>query len=48
MLEKTLEGLLENKKIQPAILNEISPEYSLEGRMLKPIFWPPDMKNSLI
>ena len=30
------------------ILKETSPEYSLEGLMLKlkfPIFWPPDMKN---
>ena len=30
------------------ILKEISPEYSLEGLMLKlklPILWPPDVKN---
>ena len=33
-----------------SILKEISPEYSLEGLMLKlePVFWPPDAKNSLI
>ena len=33
------------------ILKEISPEYSLEGLMLKlklPILWPPDAKNWLI
>ena len=34
VLEKTLENPLDCKKIQP-ILNEISPEYSLEGVMLK-------------
>ena len=27
------------------ILKEISPEYSLEALMLKPIFWPLDAKN---
>ena len=34
-----------------SILKEISPEYSLEGLMLKlitPICWPPDAKNWLI
>ena len=31
-----------------SILKEISPEYSLEGLMLKPILWPPDEKNWLI
>ena len=34
-----------------SILKEISPEYSLEGLMLKlklPILWPPDVKNWLI
>ena len=33
-----------------AILKEISPEYSLEGLMLKlkPIIWPPDTKGRLI
>ena len=33
-----------------SILQEISPEYSLEGLMmkLKPILWPPDGKNWLI
>ena len=34
-----------------SILMEISPEYSLEGQMLKleaPILWPPDLKSQLI
>ena len=35
-----------------SILEEISPEYSLEGLMLKtdemPILWPPDVKNWLL
>ena len=35
MLEKTLESLLDCKKIRPVNLKEISPEYSLEGLMLK-------------
>ena len=35
MLEKTLERPLDGKEIQPSILKEISPEYSLEGLMLK-------------
>ena len=34
MLEKTLESPLDSKEI-PSILEEISPEYSLEGLMLK-------------
>ena len=35
-MEKTLESPLDCKEIQPAyILKEISPEYSLEGLMLK-------------
>ena len=34
-LEKTLESLLDCKKINQSILKEISPEYSLEGLMLK-------------
>ena len=37
------------KKPNQSILKEISPEYSLEGLMLKlkeaPILWPPDAKN---
>ena len=43
MLEKTLESPLDRKEIQPvypqgnqSILKETSPEYSLEGLMLKP------------
>ena len=36
MLEKTLERPLHCKEIQPVlIVKEISPEYSLEGLMLK-------------
>ena len=35
VLEKTLESCLDCKKIKPISLKEISPEYSLEGLMLK-------------
>ena len=35
MLEKTLQSLLDSKEINQSILKEISPEYSLEGLMLK-------------
>ena len=35
VLEKTLEGPLDSKGIQPVHLKEMSPEYSLEGLMLK-------------
>ena len=35
MLEKTLESSLDGKEIQPVNPKEISPEYSLEGLMLK-------------
>ena len=35
VLEKTLESPLDSKEIQQTILKEISPEYSLEGLMLK-------------
>ena len=35
VLEKSRESPLDCKKIQPNILKEISPEYSLEGLMLK-------------
>ena len=35
VLEKTLESPLDSKEIQPVQLKEISPEYSLEGLMLK-------------
>ena len=35
MLEKTLESPLDCKEIHQSILKEISPEYSLEGLMLK-------------
>ena len=35
ILEETLESPLDCKEIKPVILKEISPEYSLEGLMLK-------------
>ena len=35
MLEKTLESPLDSKEIQPVHPKRISPEYSLEGLMLK-------------
>ena len=35
VLENTLESPLDCKEIQPVLLKEISPEYSLEGVMLK-------------
>ena len=35
VLEKTLESPLDSKEIHQLILKEISPEYSLEGLMLK-------------
>jgi len=52
MLEKTLAGPLDCKEIQPVQLKEISPEYSLEGLMLKLklqywLMWI-DVKNWLI
>ena len=52
VLEKTLESPLDCKEIKPSrrsILKEISPEYSLEGLMLKSsVLWPPDVKSQLI
>ena len=50
MLEKTLESPLDCKEVEPSILKEINPEYSLEGLMEGevPIIWPPDMKSQLI
>ena len=35
VLEKTLKSLLDCKEIKPVNLKEVSPEYSLEGLMLK-------------
>ena len=35
VLEKILESPLDSKEIKPVNLKEISPEYSLEGLMLK-------------
>ena len=51
VLEETLESPLDCKEIQPVILKEITPEYSLRGLMLKlkfQYFDPPDAKNWLI
>ena len=48
VLEKTIESPLDHKEIQPVHPKEISPEYSLEGPMLKLKLWPPDAKNWLI
>ena len=45
VLEKTLESLLDCKKIQPVQPKEISPEYSLEGLMLKLKLQYFDVKN---
>ena len=38
------------RRSNQSILNELSPEYSLEGLMLTeaPILWPYDVKNQLI
>ena len=36
MLEKTLESPLDCKEIQSVLPKEVSPEYSLEGLILKP------------
>ena len=39
------------RRLNQSILKEISPEYSLQGPMLKlklQYFWPPDRKNYLI
>ena len=39
------------RRSNQSILKEVSPEYSLEGLMLKlklPILWPPDVKSRLI
>ena len=47
VLEKTLESPLDFKEIQPVSPKGISPEYSLEGLMLKLKLWPPDANNWL-
>ena len=47
VLEKTFESPLDSKESNQLILEEISPEYSLEGLMLRLkllILWPPDTK----
>ena len=50
MLEKTLGVPWTARRSNQSILKEISPEYSLEGLMLKlnPVLWPRDAKNQLI
>ena len=50
VLGETLESPLDCKEIQPFLLKEISPEYSLEGLIETeaPILWPPDAKSGLI
>ena len=48
VLEKILESPLDCKEIQPVNPKEVSPEYSLEGLLLKLKLvtrWPPDVKN---
>ena len=49
-MEKTLESPGTARRSNQSILKEISPEYSLEGLVLKPklILWPPDVKILLI
>ena len=36
------------RRSNQSILKEVSPEYSLEGLMLKLIIWPPNVKSRLI
>ena len=50
VLEKTLESPLDRKEIQPVILKEINPEYSLEGwaEVEAPILLPHDANSRLI
>ena len=49
VLEKTLESPLDFKEIHLVHLKEVSPDYSLEGLMLKlQYFGPPDVKSWLI
>ena len=43
--EKILESPLTARISNQPILKEISPEYSLEGLILKLKLWPPDLKN---
>ena len=51
VLEKNLRVPWTSRRSNQSILKEISPEYSLEGLMLKlklQYFWPPDAKKWLI
>ena len=49
-LENTFESLLDCKEIKQSFLEEINPDYSLEGLTdaEAPIFWLPDTKKQLI
>ena len=48
VLEKTLRVPWTARRSNQSILEEVNPEYSLEGLMLleaeAPIFWPPNVK----
>ena len=48
VLEKIIEIPLDCKESNQLILKEISPEYSLQGLMVKLKLWAPDAKNWLI
>ena len=52
VLEKTLKVPWTARRSNQSVLKEISPEYSLEGPMLKlqysPILWLSDAKSQLI
>ena len=39
MLEKTLDSSLDCKEVNPSILKEINPEYSLKGLMLNLLYF---------
>ena len=47
VLEKTLASPLDYKEIQPVILKEVSPKYSV-AEAQTPVLRPPDVKNWLI
>ena len=45
-VEETLESPLDCKEIQPVFIKDISPEYSLEGLMLKIQYFGPPMQRT--
>ena len=47
-VEDFLRVPLDRRRSNQSILKKISPEYSLEGLMLKLKLWPPDAKSQLI